>query len=164
MFRIFSIVSAVLLALFSSVFFLFVYYCSHAFFAIRSSNYGLFGSALTELSPSGPFLVGDYIWKYKGYLDSSRLASVLIDGQHRFVYGSCIGVNWATAVGARIKRWADWSGRGAALCIASMAVPLHMPFHRCTKELPYVLQLATVIVFYTVLRDKKFITHSSNYI
>lgn len=50
-----------------------------AFFVTISSSFGLLSSVPTELLPFAPFSSGNIFQKYEGYLDTRRLASIIID-------------------------------------------------------------------------------------
>lgn len=99
-----------------------------------SSSSDIFGSVLTKLSALVRILVWEYILKYENYLDSCRLSSILIDGQHRVVRDSRYGTSPLSAVDAWIKRLFQWTGRGQALRIDSAAVTPDMPFIPSTEE------------------------------
>lgn len=125
---------------------------------------GVFASVSTELSPLTAFHVGENFLKYEDYLDSRRFASIHFDGQHCFEYDLRYGASRTTTVGTWIMRWAHWGGRGVALHIDSVVVPLDMPFIRCTEESPYLLRLAVIMVCHVNLQDEEFTTHVLNYV
>lgn len=92
--------------LFSDFVLLFFGYVFLVILVILSYNFAQLSSVPIELSPLATFLIREYIMKYDNYLETSRFASISIDGQHRFVYASRYGVSCVTAVGAWTKRWA----------------------------------------------------------
>lgn len=141
--------------------FWFLYCCFLLFYNRQFQNFDLFSHR--AVAP-GAFFVGEYILKFKGYLDSHRLASLPMDGQHRFVYESRFGVSRVTAAGTWMKLWAHCGGRGAALRTDIVACPVDMPFIRYTTELHYVTRLTAIMACYENLRDEDFTTHSLNYI
>lgn len=110
------------------------------------------------------FLVWEYILNYGSSLHSHWFASIPIDGHPRFVYKSRFGVNWATKVRVWIKRWAHWSGRGAALRLDSVVFLPDTPFNHYIKDLRYVSLLAAITVRYADLGDEAFITNNLNYV
>lgn len=127
--------------------------CFYVFFN-TSSDSGLLASVFTESSLFAPFPVGKYILEYKGFLDNRRFTSLSIDGQYWIVCESCFGAKRVIAAGACIKRWINRNGRGAAMHIDSVAVPLDTPFICCTEVLPFVSRLVTNIARYTDIRDE----------
>lgn len=118
----------------------------------------------TELSPLAHFFVQKYIFWYEDYIDSRRPASIPINNKHRFVYDLRFRINWVTAVGAWMKRWAHWGGCNAVLHIASLAVLLDMLFICCTEELLYLSRFAAIMVRYVNLCDETFSTDSLHYL
>lgn len=94
----------------------------------------------------------------------AEFASIPTDGKHRFVYDSRYGHNRVTVAGVWMKRRAHWGTRGAVFCISFLTVRLDMLFIRCTEQLPYLTQLAVIMVRYADLLDVEFTTHSLNYV
>lgn len=98
-----------------------------------TGNSGLLATVPTKLSPLSPFLVREYILKYKCFLDCTRFASMPIDRQHPCNPGFC--AKRATAVGASIERWAHWGGSGVTLLFHSVAVLVDMHFILSSEDL-----------------------------
>lgn len=102
--------------------------------------------------------------KNKVYFDSRRFTSVPIHGQHRFVYDSSFGVNWVTAFGASIERWAYWTVVAGNFLFTPWCFLSICHLFVCTEELPYISRLAAVMVPYADFCDEELTTHTLSYV
>lgn len=124
----------------------------------------LLSSAPVNFSSLVPFLIDKYIVAYHAYLDSSRFASMTIDGMNRFVNNSCYGVNRVTAVGEWMKRCQQWCCCGLSLRVASMLVLVDIPLTLCVQNIQYVAWLAKILARYVHLQEEVFMTQSPSYV
>lgn len=94
-----------------------------------------------------------YLREYAGSLDVLRFQAMPAHGDSRYVYNARNFTNCDVRVGARIKWWVHWDGRGPDVQ-QDNAIWMFMPFLCCTKDCGYDDPVAETVAQYVDASSK----------